>query len=91
MAHIDERKRHSIGKEEARKAAEEIAQDIGEKISASYRWEGDELRFERTGAKGSIQVSDEEVRVQVSLSFMLRPLKGTIESKIRAYMDENLK
>lgn len=90
MALIDERKRHSLGKDEARKAAEEIAEDIGEKLGATYRWEGDELRFKRTGASGSIQVSDEEVRVQVDLSFMLRPLKGTIESRIQRYMDEKL-
>ena len=79
-----------MGKEDARKAAEKIAEDIGEKIGASYRWDGDDLRFERSGASGSIHVSDDEVRVQVKLGLMLRPLRGTIESKIRSYMAENV-
>jgi putative polyhydroxyalkanoate system protein len=90
MAHIDERRKHSKGKDKAREAAEEIAQDIGQKIGAKYRWEGDDLRFERSGAKGSIHVDEGEVRVQVELGLLLRPLKGKIESAIRDYMDRKL-
>ncbi|MFW6369514.1 MAG: polyhydroxyalkanoic acid system family protein [Myxococcota bacterium] len=91
MALIIEKKKHTMGKEAARKAAEEIAEDIGEKLSAKYHWDGDHLRFERSGAGGFIHVTDDEVRVEVKLALMLRPLKGTVESRIRRYMDEKLK
>ncbi len=90
MAHIDQKRSHSMGKEAARQVAEQIAEDIGEKIGASYLWDGDRLRFERTGAKGSIEVSEEEVRVQVELGFMLRPLRSKIESKVRDYLENSL-
>ena len=90
MATIDIRRSHSIGKDAARKAAEGIAAKLKDKLSVTYRWDGDDLRFERTGANGRIHVTDNEVRVEVDLGFLLKPMKGKVEQKVHQYLDEAL-
>ncbi len=90
MATIDIRRSHSLGKDRAREAAEGIAKRLEHKLAVKYRWEGDDLRFERTGAKGRIHVSDDAVRVEVDLGMMLRPMKGKVEQKVHQYLDEAL-
>ena len=91
MATIDIRRTHAIGKDKARKAAEGVAERLKEKLEVKYRWEGDDLTFERTGASGRIHVTDNEVRVEVDLNFLLRPMKGKVEQKVHQYLDEALK
>ncbi len=90
MATIDIRRSHSVGKAAARTAAERIAERLKEKIDVRYHWEGDDLRLERTGAKGRIQVTNSEVRVEIDLNLALRPIKGKIEEKANKYLDEFL-
>lgn len=90
MATIDVSRSHTMGKDRAREAAEGIAKRLENKLDIKYRWEGDDLKFERTGAKGTIFVTDDKVRVAVDLGMMLRPMKGTVEQKIKQYLDEAL-
>ena len=90
MATIDVRRAHTIGKDKARAAAESVAERLRDKIQISYQWAGDDLRFERTGARGAIHVTDREVHVEIDLSLVLRPMKGKIEGKVHKYLDEAL-
>ncbi len=92
MATIEMERKHSIGKEAARKKAEELADKMKEKIGIEWAWAGDDIRFEAKsgaakGAKGKVAVSDSLIRVEVDLPFMLRPLKGMVESKIKEKLD----
>jgi putative polyhydroxyalkanoate system protein len=91
MATIDIQRTHSIGRDKARAAAELVAERLKEKIDATYRWEGDDLRFERSGAKGRIHVTETTVRLEIDLGLVLRPLKGKIEEKAQQYLDEYLR
>jgi putative polyhydroxyalkanoate system protein len=90
MAAIDIRRSHSLGKDKARKAAESLSTELAQKLQVQSRWEGDVLRFERSGAKGHVAVSDSDVHVQVELGLMLRPLKGAVEAQIQKYLDRYL-
>jgi putative polyhydroxyalkanoate system protein len=92
MATIEMEKRHTIGKEEARKKAEELADRMKEKIGIEWAWSGDTIKFEAKsgaakGAKGNVAVTDTNIRVEVDLPFMLRPLKGMVEGKIKEKLD----
>jgi putative polyhydroxyalkanoate system protein len=92
MATIEMERRHSLGKEAARKKAEELADKMKEKLGIEWSWVGDNIRFEARsgaakGAKGIVAVSDVVIRVEVDLPFMLRPLKGMVESKIKEKLD----
>jgi putative polyhydroxyalkanoate system protein len=91
MATIDVRRTHNLGLDGARKAAEQLAEKLKEKLEIRYRWEGNDLRFERTGANGRIQVGATEVRVEIDLAFLLKPMKGKVESKVHQYLDEALR
>ncbi len=90
MATIDIRRPHAIGKDRARSAAETVAQRLEQKLQIRYHWDGDDLKFERSGASGCIHVTDQEVRVLVDLGLMLRPMKGKVEQKVHQYLDEAL-
>ena len=91
MATIDITKKHTKTREEARAAAEQVANRLKDKLEATWRWSGEEIVFERTGAKGRIVIGDGVVRVEIDLAFVLRPLKGKVESKAQQYLDEYLK
>jgi putative polyhydroxyalkanoate system protein len=95
MSTIDVRRPHSLSKEDARKKAEDLAKSMGERFDLDWRWEGDRIVFEATrgkakGTRGLVSVGDKEVRVEIDLPFMLRVLKGTVESKVNEKLRELL-
>lgn len=83
MAHIHIKQQHDLTHDEARKRVEEIARDLRKRLNADYRWDGDSLRFQRSGASGSIHVGDDFIELKVKLGMMLAPMKGKIERSIR--------
>jgi len=95
MATIDIRRNHKLAKDDARKRAEELAQSMEQKLGLTWRWEGDHIHFEAPsgaakGTTGTVEVSDSVVRVQVDLPFLLRVLKGKVESKVNEKLDQLL-
>jgi putative polyhydroxyalkanoate system protein len=95
MATIDVRRAHSLSKEEARKRAEDFARNMEQRFELQWRWEGDRIVFDAPrgaakGTRGTVDVGDKEVRVQIDLPFLLRMLKGTVESKVHEKLDKLL-
>jgi putative polyhydroxyalkanoate system protein len=95
MSTIDVRRAHALPKEEARKRAEDLANAMMAKFELDWRWDGDRIAFDAPrgaakGTKGSVDVGDKEVRVQIDLPFLLRMLKGTIESKVNDKLNQLL-
>jgi putative polyhydroxyalkanoate system protein len=95
MATIDIRRSHALTKDEAKKRAEDLANGMQAKLDLQWRWEGDHIRFEAPsgaakGTTGTVEVSDSSVRVQIDLPFLLRVLKGKIESKVNEKLDQVL-
>src|SRR5262245_5298342 len=90
MATIVVRRHHDLGMAKAKKLAQSIARRLKNDFGGSYEWNGDVLRFKRTGASGSLAVSDDNVDVRVDLGLLLRPLRSRIEREITAYLDEHL-
>lgn len=95
MATIDVRRAHTLSKEEARKRAEDFARNMEQRFELKWRWEGDRIVFDAPrgaakGTKGTVDVGDKDVRVQIDLPFLLRMLKGTVESKVHEKLDKLL-
>lgn len=90
MSDIDIRHRHSLTHAQARAAVERVAGHIAEKFDVAYAWDGDQLAFDRGGVHGLIKVTARQIHVTAHLSFLLAMLKGSIESEIRRYLDEEL-
>ncbi|MGD8311663.1 MAG: polyhydroxyalkanoic acid system family protein [Gammaproteobacteria bacterium] len=90
MSHIHIRKKHTLGKQRARKTAEQIAGKLASEYNATCRWKKDNLEFSSSGVNGCLHVSGDEVEIQVDLGLMLRPFRAKIENGIIAQLDEIL-
>lgn len=89
MASVDITREHALGAAEAKERAEPMLADLRSSLNIKGDWEGD--RYIITDpAKGSLDVTDTSVRVQVDLPLFLRPMKGMVESKINESLDEAL-
>jgi putative polyhydroxyalkanoate system protein len=87
MATIDISRSHTLSKDEARKRAEEFARTMQARFDLQWHWVDDRIVFDAPrgaakGTKGSVDVGDTAVRVQIDLPFLLRMLRGTVESKV---------
>lgn len=90
MADINLTRRHTMGKEDAKAATERVAQELEAQLNASYRWEGDTLRFERSGASGHLEVREDAVHAAIDLGLMLKPMKGRIHREAEQLLDKHL-
>jgi putative polyhydroxyalkanoate system protein len=89
MSQIIVHRRHGLRLAEVKRRAEAIAGRLRDEYGGSYAWEGDTLRFRRTGASGELTVTRDSFEVRVEVSFLLAPLRSRIEHEIRAFCDEH--
>lgn len=87
MADIDLHRIHNLGLKAAREAAERMAEGLGRKFDLKGEWAGDVLNFQRPGVSGSLAVGEKDLRLSVSLGFLLKAMKGSIEQSIRHELD----
>ena len=89
MSYIDMHARHTMSRENAQVAADELASDLARTFDIDYGWEGDHIHFERPGVSGTIMVRDKEIRIQAQLGLMLMFLKPQIENEITRYLRDH--
>lgn len=88
MSTIDISRSHSLDHAHAREAAESLAKDLSKQFDVNYIWEGDTLRFKRSGVKGYMDVLPSELKVHLELGLMLRPFKSRFEAEIQSQLDK---
>ncbi|MCS5560558.1 MAG: polyhydroxyalkanoic acid system family protein [Marinobacter nauticus] len=88
MSVIDIHRAHSLDKEHAREAAETLAKDLSKQFDVNYQWEGDLLKFKRSGVKGQLDISESDLHIRLELGLMLRPFKSRIEQEIHSQLDQ---
>ena len=91
MADIRVERAHGLTKEAAMEVALRVAERLKEKAQLSYRVQGDVIELERTGAKARIEVGATAFKAEVTLSLLLKPMRGMIEGKIEEYFARYLK
>ena len=89
MSTILIRRRHALGLAKAKRLAESMARKLQKDLGGSFSWKHDDLHFQRTGASGSVAVTNEAVRVRVELGWLLSPLVSRIEREIVTFCDEH--
>jgi|SRR5690349_17732806 putative polyhydroxyalkanoate system protein len=89
MATIVVRRKHDLGLAKAKRLAESVARRLRDDYGGSFAWNGNDLRFERTGATGSVAVTKAGFQVRVELGLLLSPLRARIEREIVAFCDEH--
>lgn len=90
MADISIKRKHQLGLKGARTAADKMADKLGEKFDLAGEWDGNVLVFQRTGVNGTLEISDNEMHLQVTLNFMLKMMKGPIEQAVHEQLEKVL-
>ena len=87
MADIDLQRVHNLGLKAARVAADKMAEDLGEKFDLRGDWDGDVLNFHRPGVTGTLAITGKDLHLTVSLGFLLKAMKGSIERAVLHELD----
>ena len=90
MADIEIKRAHGMGVAAARAAAEKMADQLGRKFDLKGKWAGNVLRFERPGVTGTLTVGEKDLDLSVALGFLLKAMKGSIESAVKQELDKVL-
>ena len=87
MPTIAIKRHHKLDPKRAKAAAHKVIKDLTASYQLVCSWDGDDVSFERPGVSGSMHVGKSEVRLDVQLSFLMTPLKGSIEQAIHKELD----
>ena len=88
MADIQIHRPHGLGLKAAKAAADKMAESLGRKFDLKGDWNGNVLTFQRPGVSGSLSISDKAVDLSVTLGFLLKAMKGSIQSAIEQELDK---
>ncbi len=91
MADILHRRTHALGLKGAQSAANKMAEKLGEKFDLKGTWSGNTLNFSRPGVNGILVVTETDMKLEVTLGFMLKMMKGPIEQSVHEQLDNVLK
>ncbi len=84
------RRSHTLGFEEARRRADDIAGDLCRQYSLSSEWQGDYLRVAGSGVNGHLVVAEDSIELEIRLGFALKLMEGPIRSAIESAIDDHL-
>jgi putative polyhydroxyalkanoate system protein len=90
MSDITFARRHSLPIKKAKAQVQKAADALAAEHDLTSEWHGNTLRFQRTGVHGEINVTPSEVRLEVTLGFLLKPFKATLVSHIERDLDTYL-
>ncbi|UCE32749.1 MAG: polyhydroxyalkanoic acid system family protein [Burkholderiales bacterium] len=88
MSEIHLHRKHKLGIRRARAAANKVAEDLAHEYDLSSEWNGDTLHFNRAGVKGTLQVSGNDVRLDVKLGILLSPFRHRIEHHVQQNLEQ---
>ena len=86
MAAIHIVQQHALTPERARSAAQQVAERIGREYGLACRWEGDVLRFTRSGVSGVLTLEPQQARMAIDLRFPMSAMAGVIRAKVTENM-----
>ncbi len=82
MADISITQQHTLPHDQARIAAQKIADQMAKEYDMSIAWEGDVLTFKRSGIDGRLAVESNQAVLDITLGFMLKGFAGQIEERL---------
>jgi putative polyhydroxyalkanoate system protein len=86
MADISIVQEHRMTPNMARAAAQKMADRITTEYGLSCQWEGDVLRFERSGVQGSLTLDEQRAAMRIELGFLMSAFATAIEAKVTESM-----
>jgi len=83
-------KHHSLPIAKAKARVQKVADGLAAEYALCSEWHGNTLRFHRSGVDGQVHVTDSEIRLDVTLGFLLKPLRGKFIGHIERNFDKVL-
>ena len=90
MADIKIIRQHQLPLAKAKEVVQKAADDLGAEYDLQSEWQGNTLRFQRSGVDGEMRVSASEIDLQVTLGFLLKPFKAKFTQAIEQNFDRLL-
>ncbi len=86
MADISIVQEHKLTQKKAREAAQKVADAISGDYGIACEWDGDVLRFERSGVQGQLTLEKKKAEIFIRLGFIMSAFAPTIEAKVAENM-----
>ncbi|MFP5392158.1 MAG: polyhydroxyalkanoic acid system family protein [Gammaproteobacteria bacterium] len=86
MAAISIVQEHALTLERARSAAQSVADKIAREYGLACRWDGNVLRFERSGVTGALTLQEHQAHMSIKLGFPMSVMAATIKAKVAEKM-----
>jgi len=90
LATINIQRSHQLPLDEVKQKAEQLAQNLTQRIGGRYRWQGDTVHYTYTGVKARIDCSDSDILIDINLNFLASVFRGTIEEEVKETLDKHL-
>ena len=88
MADISIIQTHSMEPEQARAAAQQVADKMAADFGMECKWDGPVLRFERSGVDGTLVVGDNDARLEIRLGLMMKAFAPMVQEKLARKMQK---
>jgi putative polyhydroxyalkanoate system protein len=82
MAEISIVQQHSLTPDAARSAADQVAQRMAAEYGLDCKWDGDVLRFERSGVEGALTLEGQSAAMRIRLGLFMGAFAPAIEAKV---------
>ncbi|MBQ5963403.1 polyhydroxyalkanoic acid system family protein [Massilia sp. ZL223] len=86
MAELKIVQEHSLSPAAARTAAEQVAQRLAAEFGLACKWDGDVLRFERSGVDGDLRLEGQNASLRIRLGMLMSAFAPAIEAKVTEKM-----
>jgi putative polyhydroxyalkanoate system protein len=86
MADISIVQAHRLSAEQARAAAGKVADKLARDYDLACNWEGNVLRFARSGVQGALTLHEQQAEMTIQLGFLMGAFASAIEAKVAANM-----
>lgn len=95
MATIRIRRSHRLSSHDARHRAEALARRFEARLAVRWQWQGDSMelvapRGPASGTRGRVTLGAGDVAIEIHLPLALSPVKGMVERRLSAKLDELL-
>lgn len=81
-------KPYTMPREDIREAAELLAQELKKRYGLSYRFQGDNATFRRTGLDGKLRIDDSCIDLDIKMGLLASAFEKPLKEAITRYLDE---
>ncbi|CAN5149348.1 hypothetical protein BH11PSE11_BH11PSE11_06550 [soil metagenome] len=77
---------HALSHKKAKAAAQKVAAKLADEYDMQVEWEGDVLKFKRSGVAGTLTLEGNQAQLDMKLGMFLAVFAPTIEARIAENM-----